>query len=453
MESRFIVKRNNEGEIKSTEAEYPDSDRNGWQTFMEDIKNNQTSLESLTVMKIRNPNPLVTFFSTNLKQNKVLTSLTLSFCGIKSHLLFQLAEALKSNKSITKLDISKNQIWGPGMKNLSGVLRLNQTIEILNLSSNNVGVTSWKSFCESLEVNRSLTQLNLNNNELGKAAAILSLSLRKNQYLWSISLSENNLEATEINQLCDSFVEHPLLAHIDISKNRIKDESAQKIASAIRLTQNLTSIDLSYSKFNEEGFRVICEAVEASELKEFNFRQSRMSQKWWKLLEKLFDENHHVLYSNTDEERVCLYYLTGDYDSYYMEPQTTKVFLDRNCAAAKVRNQQLVRALMVLQSDSLNISSCSWWNSLPPELHEYIFGVLCFHSFESVGKTPVQIKLCAKFIQQHMQLIKERLQEGFQFTIIETLRQFKITFHDEEAIRAHNPEVQGLKPCLANNLL
>jgi hypothetical protein len=421
------------------EEEPPECCKNWWKGISDVVKVNRETLESISVWTVQNPK-YATFFVNDLcidlNKNETLTSLTLRNCGINSQLLIQLADVLRENKSLTNLNLSANSVWGPGMKKLSEVLQLNHTIEKLDLSSNQIEVTSWQDFCDSLDINRSLTQLNLSNSKLGNFVPVLSQALQKNRYLWSITLSHNELGFTEISQLCDSFVAHPHLNHIDISNNDLKDESAKKIADIIRGGKNLSSIDLSFSSFEVDGIQIISEAVKSNEMiRRFNIKggspmyiSSYTGYRLTLLLDSIFDLNPQLLDSNLRSQDESWLAIDG-------KESKKKIvdILNRNTDAAQIRIRSVVKALIVLQSDSLNPDSNSLWSLLPSDLQQNVFGALHYHPHETVGKTPVEINLCATFIRQHMEMIKKRFQDGFQFTIFETYQRFKFKFQKSKS--------------------
>eukprot|EP01080_Neovahlkampfia_damariscottae_P007612 gene7612-11935_t len=142
------------------------------------------------------------FIEAELKKNP--NYLKLSYLNITSEDVKVLASLLLENSSIQYLDLTCNNLADKGAQYLANSLKSNKSLEYLNLSCNGISDEGGKSIARSLHEsvgnNSTLKHLDLSMNKLGDDTAfIFSEVLEKNSSLVTISLRSNKFSSKGID--------------------------------------------------------------------------------------------------------------------------------------------------------------------------------------------------------------------------------------------------------------
>jgi len=230
-------------------------------------------------------NPGARFLANELRTNRTITSLNLSFNYIGPTGAEALAEALKSNKTVTSLNLENNNIGDKGAKAIADLLAKNQTLKSINIGCNyNISITGVKYIANVLKTNQSLTTLDLNDIVGPNDAKELAQTLKINKSLTAIVLDCNTRDEVTMGQegieaISDALKNNNTLKSISLWGHDLSTRGIKIIAGVIKENRSLTSIDLGHNDVVGEGMKAIAEALETnkslSSIKLDNFHDRR----------------------------------------------------------------------------------------------------------------------------------------------------------------------------------
>lgn len=281
-----------------------------------------------------------------------------------------LAEALTNNTTITSLDLRNNYIIGDmGASAIAQALQHNTALTSLDLGFNKIKATGAKDIALMLQHNTSLTTLYLNSNEIpDRRAQDIALALKHNTTLTTLNIGDNKLQ----------------------------DKSAEKFALMLQHNTTLTTLDLYGNRIGEIGASAIKQALQHNTT-----------------LTSLELENNII------NDKVLVKTIRQDIEQRRERPITQ-------------RRDQFIQKVITLARDASKTDSQSLWSKLPQVLMLHILDFIHFHSRDSIGKSPQQIKACTAFIFNYVEDMKASLAESAKtkqgFKIVETIAQGKSHF-------------------------
>jgi Ran GTPase-activating protein (RanGAP) involved in mRNA processing and transport len=171
-----------------------------------------------------------------------------------------LLSALSKNKVITSLDISACQVRSSGAMLIAGFLRENSVIQVLVLSNNAIGDTGAIAIADALLTNFSLTELDLSVNEIDNAGAgCLFRAFRCNFFLVKMNLRHNRF--LEIEELCMCLrTNRDTLQELDIAMNRLDHWSTCELAAALGVHRRIETLTIS-ADFESTAAEVLYDAL------------------------------------------------------------------------------------------------------------------------------------------------------------------------------------------------
>jgi Ran GTPase-activating protein (RanGAP) involved in mRNA processing and transport len=205
-----------------------------------------------------------------LAQNNTLTWLDMyrTRCGPKG--ATALGDALGKNHTLQHLLLRSNAVKSDGTLYLSKALANKScALMTLDLSYNLVMDEGVEELGRALRGNGSLTTLLLAGNGVSdKGCAELTKPLRKNEALTLLDLSFNRIGGAEGNagaeSIADLIRENKCLTSLNLDTNKIGNEGAHVIASAIPADTRLNFLDISANGLKEDGADALTAAARSA---------------------------------------------------------------------------------------------------------------------------------------------------------------------------------------------
>uniref|UniRef100_K3WWE7 EF-hand domain-containing protein n=1 Tax=Globisporangium ultimum (strain ATCC 200006 / CBS 805.95 / DAOM BR144) TaxID=431595 RepID=K3WWE7_GLOUD len=192
----------------------------------------------------------------------------INVCGnrLSDNALNCLLLALENKPNLVKLDISENEVGAKSAKSLRDYIASSLcTIKTLGLNNADVDDQECTLFMIAFEKNKSVEQLYLRSNRVGQ---VMSTIKAKDKSALAGEFGGSGSSSSESGSTGSS----PLptggeaigamlnvnlnIAHIDLSWNLIKFESASQIGNALQLNYNLKELNLSYNACGDQGAMV-----------------------------------------------------------------------------------------------------------------------------------------------------------------------------------------------------
>ncbi|CAF1446911.1 unnamed protein product [Adineta steineri] len=197
------------------------------------------------------------------KENKTLIKLNLeenpgSYCAIVSA-----AIQIQNDKAITEMNLCEKSIDDIKMKFLADALINNKTIIELDLSQNTIGDIGIKHLADALQNNKTLTTLKLSNNQIGHIGAkYLCDLLQTNQIITVVDLSGNHIGDTGTQYLANVLQNNPTVTELNVSRSEVNDIGVQYLADMLRNNTTITSIGLSGNQIGDIGAKYLADALQ-----------------------------------------------------------------------------------------------------------------------------------------------------------------------------------------------
>lgn len=164
-----------------------------------------------------------------------------------------LCDLLRDSKTLMALNLSHNQLKDREIQLLCDALQKNQTLLRLHLSENKFGLSGMTSVAKFLEENAKIEEVYLSWNQIRGAGALkivealkFHASLRVCDLSWN-SLGSNDLLKPRaiISALADALANNKVLAHLDLSNNRLDMEDCSILGKQLESNQTLIGLHMS----------------------------------------------------------------------------------------------------------------------------------------------------------------------------------------------------------------
>jgi Ran GTPase-activating protein (RanGAP) involved in mRNA processing and transport len=193
-------------------------------------------------------------------KDKTLTELDVSGKNLGTEGALVVAEYLNGNRVLTKFDISSNDLYAGGGRALALGLKDNQVIRELNIADNNLtnggydmsGVVALVDAVKDMGV---LTSLDVSSNSMAnvEAAKALGSLLKGNTVLQKLNISDNTATGCSWQNsigggvqlakvISEGLVGNGAISSINLLKNQIPVEQAQKFVKIMQANENLTTL-------------------------------------------------------------------------------------------------------------------------------------------------------------------------------------------------------------------
>ncbi|GMF24386.1 unnamed protein product [Phytophthora lilii] len=176
-----------------------------------------------------------------LRRSRTLTSLNLSHTGLRDREIQQLCESLTPNQTVVRLHLSENRFGTPGMLAVARFLEENARIEELYLAWNQLRGVGALKIVEALKFHASLRVCDLSWNALSSSGA------SSGSGSGSSSGSSGGVlrPRAVVTALADSLANNKVLAHLDLSSNRLDLEDCTLLAKQLESNQTLIGLHMS----------------------------------------------------------------------------------------------------------------------------------------------------------------------------------------------------------------
>ena len=205
---------------------------------------------SLQVLDLSS-NPIsagVVHIAESLKCNHSLLKLNLSDCDISEKGGKAIGDALMVNRSLQVLDLYNNPI-SAGVVHIAESLKQNDSLQEINLSNCGISEEGCMAIGDALMANRSLQVLDLRNNAISVGVVHIAESLKHNHSLLEVRFGGHGLSVDNVKTLCDALmVDRRSLRVQSLLGNSMKVEGGKAIGGP-RMANVLSvqMLDLEYN--------------------------------------------------------------------------------------------------------------------------------------------------------------------------------------------------------------
>ncbi|KAG1685903.1 hypothetical protein DVH05_007605 [Phytophthora capsici] len=176
-----------------------------------------------------------------LRRSRTLTSLNLSHTGLRDREVQQLCESLTPNQTVVRLHLSENHFGTPGMLAIARFLEENSRVEELYLAWNQLRGVGALKIVEAFKFHASLRVCDLSWNALSSSGPT-SVSASGGIPNGSSGVLRPRAVVTA---LADSIANNKVLAHLDLSSNRLDLEDCTLLAKQLESNQTLIGLHMS----------------------------------------------------------------------------------------------------------------------------------------------------------------------------------------------------------------
>ncbi len=239
-----------------------------------------------------------------LKNNSTVETINMKNISIYPHGFNCISEALCTNSSIKNLDMSDNGYMFPTKDyeyelKFTETLKLNSTIESINFSDCRISDINMCMLSEGLKYNSTIKNIILHHNEIGDDGFIeFARKLRTNSSIQKLNLCNNNIGDRGLIELSEALISNPSINinDLDISYNKITNESMLKLRDALWFNTSIKKIDITHNCINSKGIDIIVDVLITNRTIEcfyfanspFQSLENKSGQKLVKILENNF---------------------------------------------------------------------------------------------------------------------------------------------------------------------
>lgn len=231
-------------------------------------------------------------FLTILEQNKHIIEFDFRGYPINNLELQKLCSLLK-NRRVGELYLSNCDLNNMSLIIISDLLSYNTEISTLYLSNNKLDRIGITALSIGLSSNRYLSRLNLSACEIGDDISVLMKSLRNNNVLKELNISENNIREMGMKSIGEMLQYNNQLTNLEIDGNLMTDETVNFIAEGIKQNNTLEYIFLGHSDDDcDVNMKPIFLAViESISLNDIDMPHSSLTKSEIDEMEEVLDRN------------------------------------------------------------------------------------------------------------------------------------------------------------------
>jgi len=200
-----------------------------------------------------------------LSKNKILQTLNLTMCDLRTRSIMPLCHALQFNGTLTKLVLHGNKLSALGGTELATALQINNTLEYLDISNTDQDTASLIAFFTVLHSNKTLKYIDLSSPKTIKRREELIVhaceALRENATLESLILRKHGISDPGASRIAWALRANSGLKHIDLSCNSINAHGAASFAELLIKNTPLEGLSLCSNEIGDEGIEAISETL------------------------------------------------------------------------------------------------------------------------------------------------------------------------------------------------
>ena len=294
-----------------------------------DAINNNVTLQKLNLSHNIIFDNGFSFFNNCLKKNDTLLELNLSRNNITDETIKGLAEVIQVNTTLKVLDISKNLISREGVLKILEACTKHKTLKKVVCTHNNLSKSGLADLNEYIRKEKALQTFDASWNGVGTNLGKLTIKttfqlLDINEddnvdiheemwYVYEIAKLEHRREflqccfeseqsvniqgigMAEIELISDCLKQNKTLKELTVSKTKITDKEARKLAKAIKMHTNLQVADISYNVITDNGILSVIECVKNNGvLCKLNLSNNKITDEGAKRLAKAIQVNKRL---------------------------------------------------------------------------------------------------------------------------------------------------------------
>ncbi|OWZ19901.1 Ran GTPase-activating protein 1 [Phytophthora megakarya] len=176
-----------------------------------------------------------------MRRSRTLTSLNLSHTGLRDREVLQLCESLTLSQTVVRLHLSENRFGMPGTLAIARYLEENARIEELYLAWNQLRGIGALKIVEALKFHASLRVCDLSWNALSSSGPNAASTIGSANNNSAVVLRPRAV----VTALADSLANNKVLAHLDLSSNRLDLEDCVLLAKQLESNQTLIGLHMS----------------------------------------------------------------------------------------------------------------------------------------------------------------------------------------------------------------
>ena len=204
----------------------------------------------------------------SLRTNTALKRMSAVKCDISEEGGKAIGDALMVDRSIQLLDLHDNPA-SAGVVHITESLRHNDSLLEIILSNCNISEKGYKAIGDALTVNRSLQLLDLHENPISAGGVHIAESLERNHSLLKINLHSCGIQEKAVEALGISLKENNILLTLMLSENYFSDGA--HITDGLTHNTCLEKLDISHCGLRDRGMKSLGSALEVnSSLEELN---------------------------------------------------------------------------------------------------------------------------------------------------------------------------------------
>ena len=143
------------------------------------------------------------------------------------------------------------------------------SLTALDLSYNSLEDEGLSAVCEAIQSNKEtkLASLNFGDNGIGPVGAnAVAAMVAVTGSLTALDLSYNKLKDESVSAVCQAIQSNKetKLASLNFHYNHIGPDGANAVAAIVAVTGGLTALDLSSNNLKDEGVSAVCEAIQSN---------------------------------------------------------------------------------------------------------------------------------------------------------------------------------------------
>lgn len=207
----------------------------------------------------------VELLASGLRENRSISSLRLTYCGLKDDHMIVLESALEGNSVLTSLGLGGNDELGwPSILALGRFLNsATCSLRILSLDSCFIGNEKFTLLQSAIKNASNLRQLDLSYNDLTEVSAPrLEELFTTNTSLTDLDLASNWLRSPGVANLALGLSRNSSLRKLDLKGNEMGAEGAVSLANALKVNSVLQTLHIHHNNnLGVEGSSALVEAL------------------------------------------------------------------------------------------------------------------------------------------------------------------------------------------------